>query len=132
MSDDQYRRAKLQHYHDTHERRITWGDKYIAPPEAYGMWIEIKMIPDEKETGIWHETWLFPSGTTKKTAHDVMLGLKGILEILCGIKYGHCTPYIIQIDNMGYCHLISACVRGKQTVMDMVLQTGTEEWVKTG
>ena len=122
--------AKLRHYYDTHEKRITWGGEYIAPREAFGAWIEIKMVQDEADPVIYHETWDFNRKLPNKVREEIMHTLRGILNILCEEEYKHSTPYIIQIDDTGRCHLISACVDGVQKTMDEVFPHGKCEWVK--
>lgn len=122
-------KAKIDKYYKTHRKEITWGDDYIAPPQARNTWIEIKMVQDEAEPVIYHETWDFnkelPSRVTERIMHD----LRAILDIYNDTPGLH-TPYATRIDNDGRCHLVLAGWNGEAKVMDMILRNGTLEWVK--
>ncbi|MDD3962219.1 MAG: hypothetical protein PHT77_10195 [Bacteroidales bacterium] len=129
---DHCRKAKIAKYYKEHEKRITWGEEYTAPDESFGTWIEIKMVPDKSKSGVWHETWDFNKNLSEKDRNEITKILNNTITILTDEDYDYSTPYIIQIDDAGKCHLISACVRGKQELMDRILRVGKREWVNVG
>jgi len=124
-------KAKIDHYYNTHKKEIRWGDEYVAPPQAKGCWLEIKMVEDESDKGTFHETWDFNRKMPNRVTERIMIDVRAILDILCDEPGIH-TPYAIQIDEVGKCHLVMAGWKGSPKVMDTILRNGTLEWVKTG
>jgi hypothetical protein len=122
-------KAKIDHYYATYKREITWKETYIAPPQAKGCWLEIRMVQDEHDPVIYHETWDFNMKLSNAVTNRIMIDIRAILDILIEETPGFSTPYIIQIDAEGMCHLLSYCWRDKISTCDKILNMGTLEWV---
>ncbi|MDD5010214.1 MAG: hypothetical protein PHC68_17655 [Syntrophorhabdaceae bacterium] len=123
--------AKVEHFYKTHRKEITWGEEYIAPKKSFGTWIEIRMIRDESDPIIYHETWDFNKPLPEAVTREIMKVLRNTLDIFNDEEYGFCTPYIIEIDDKGKCHLLTAQWKdGNMRNLDLIMRTGRMEWVK--
>lgn len=111
-------------------RVITWGGELIAPPEFHGAWIEVK----------YDEGLIFDFGKAVdfEKVKELILALGNTLSLLTS-DMDCCSPYIIEIDDNGYCHLL-LCTKLNQKeqaytkpyTMDMILRKGTEREIKVG
>lgn len=119
-----YKRYKVQRYYETHKDVVTWGNEYIVTPNLYGAWIEVKYIPYK---GL--EFDIRKEGLTSKEAIQFVKDLGNILELLFW-DVGWYSPFIIEIDDQGMCHLL-ACTGADEKVrsLDMILRTGTKQTV---
>lgn len=121
-------RKKLDHYHATHKEVIEWADEFIAPVEFRNTWLEIKyeagLLFDYKKEGI--------EDISKEKIHAVTRQLGDILEVLFW-DVGWYSPFVIQIDNHGYCHLLLCTDKNdKPKSLDMILRIGKKSIVKIG
>jgi len=126
FDEAQYNNAKLNRYKDI----ITWEGEYVAPIELRGAWIDVTYeqykgmifnIKKDNDNPV-------PKSATKK----IMKELDEMFTALL-IDRGWSSPFVIQIDKHGWCHLL-LCMResGKPKSLDMILRRFTKTVVKKG
>lgn len=122
-----YERYKFKHWCDTHRTVVTWGSELVVPLEFSGSWIEVKYIP--------YRGMVFDF----KKKSDVVISAKNIEWIIAELDkifwlmfwdVGWYSPFIIEIDDQGLCHLLACTGKNdKVRTMDMILRTGSEQTV---
>lgn len=127
---------KLRQYNATHKTVIDWNGELIAPPEFYGSWVEIKHVIGH---GLCFD---FQKNGIEKVSHEkikaVTKDIGDILELI-GEDVDLWSPYIIEIDSKGQCHLL-ACMDysdyedndARPRTMDMVLRIGSKDIIRVG
>lgn len=116
------RQQKLKRYYATHKVVVDWDEELIAPPEFFGTWVEIKYIPyngldfDYQKEGI--------ESVSSDKAEEFTCKLGDVLELLT-LDIGCYSPYIIEIDDQGQCHLLLCTASNdKPHTLDMIIRTG--------
>lgn len=109
----------------TEKIEVTWGSEFTVTPKLQGTWIEVKyeggLCFDFKKKS--------EEPVSKLVMEDLIKDLAEIIDLLFW-DVGWYSPFIIEIDDQGLCHLL-ACTGVDERVrsLDMILRTGTKQTV---
>ena len=122
-----YHRHKLLHWSETHKTVVTWGSELVVSLEFSGSWIEAKYIPYE---GMEFD---FKKKSDVVVSADKVERIIAELDKIFNLLFwdvGWYSPFIIEIDDQGRCHLLACTgVDEKVKSLDMLLRTGTKQTV---